>query len=500
MTGRQLAMRWGVWALVLLSCLRVAWVCDDAYITFRTIDNWLLGHGPVWNPGERVQAYTHPLWMLLMAGPVALGGEPWLSSMGLGLVLTASCLGMLGRLPGAIRHWPVFLVLAASKAFTEFSTSGLENSLSHAIVAWAGVLVVCGSRGPVGDRWLGLALGLLPLCRPDLVLVAVPVALFVGWDRRSDRPWGLALGLLLPGIWTVFTWVYYGSPVPNTALAKLGQAPLSQLLPQGLAWLWCGLRWDPLSIVVIGLGATRAVHLRRVQPGVTALAMGGLVYLAWVVSIGGDFMFGRFLTVPMVTVMPALLVDGVPTEARPRWVVGLAGLAVVLGLLMPRGPWRTGLDYEALSWDNAGIADERGWYFQHLGLLPRLRRGQDAPRPGRGPQDDDLRVMEAAGLDGYMAGPLVHIVDVYALGDPFLARLPSDEIRGRPGHWRRALPDGYLDTLQTHHNQLTDPALGALWDDVSLATRAPLWSSDRGFAIGRLTRRLWAHSARRDDK
>ncbi len=42
-----------------------AWVCDDAYITFRSIDNLVNGLGPVWNAGERVQAFTHPLWFLL---------------------------------------------------------------------------------------------------------------------------------------------------------------------------------------------------------------------------------------------------------------------------------------------------------------------------------------------------------------------------------------------------------------------------------------------------
>ena len=33
-----------------------AWVCDDAYITFRTIDNFLHGHGLRWNVAERVQS------------------------------------------------------------------------------------------------------------------------------------------------------------------------------------------------------------------------------------------------------------------------------------------------------------------------------------------------------------------------------------------------------------------------------------------------------------
>src|SRR5258708_38848078 len=44
-----------------------AWLSDDSYITFRTVDNFVNGYGPVWNVGERVQSYTHPLWMLLLS-------------------------------------------------------------------------------------------------------------------------------------------------------------------------------------------------------------------------------------------------------------------------------------------------------------------------------------------------------------------------------------------------------------------------------------------------
>ena len=43
-----------------------AWLGDDAYITFRVVWNVVHGYGPVFNPGERVQAYTHPLWMLVL--------------------------------------------------------------------------------------------------------------------------------------------------------------------------------------------------------------------------------------------------------------------------------------------------------------------------------------------------------------------------------------------------------------------------------------------------
>ncbi|MBD3371304.1 MAG: hypothetical protein GF403_01155 [Candidatus Coatesbacteria bacterium] len=46
---------------------------DDTYIFLRYADNWLSGHGPVYNPGERVEGYTSPLWLLLLTGLTGLG-------------------------------------------------------------------------------------------------------------------------------------------------------------------------------------------------------------------------------------------------------------------------------------------------------------------------------------------------------------------------------------------------------------------------------------------
>jgi hypothetical protein len=46
---------------------------DDAYIVFRYADNLLAGLGPVFNAGERVEGFTSPLWLLLLAGAKAAG-------------------------------------------------------------------------------------------------------------------------------------------------------------------------------------------------------------------------------------------------------------------------------------------------------------------------------------------------------------------------------------------------------------------------------------------
>ena len=48
-----------------LVLINTAWIGDDAYISFRTIDNFTNGYGLTWNLNERLQTFTDPGMMLL---------------------------------------------------------------------------------------------------------------------------------------------------------------------------------------------------------------------------------------------------------------------------------------------------------------------------------------------------------------------------------------------------------------------------------------------------
>jgi len=55
--------------------LKAARLSDDAYITFRTVDNFVNDNRLTWNLAERLQAYTHPLWMFFLAAGYTLTRE-----------------------------------------------------------------------------------------------------------------------------------------------------------------------------------------------------------------------------------------------------------------------------------------------------------------------------------------------------------------------------------------------------------------------------------------
>src|SRR5690349_20195203 len=71
-----------------------AWLCDDAFITLRSVKHLIEGHGPVFNVGWRVQSYTHPAWMLLLAVAWAVTREAFWTTISVALVVSGAALGL----------------------------------------------------------------------------------------------------------------------------------------------------------------------------------------------------------------------------------------------------------------------------------------------------------------------------------------------------------------------------------------------------------------------
>ena len=62
----------------------------------------------------------------------------------------------------------------------------------------------------------------------------------------------------------------------------------------------------------------------------------------------------------------------------------------------------------------------------------------------------------------------------------------ADEAKARAGHYRRKLPEGYFESLRTGKNKIKNQLIAALWDDLVLATRAPIFAEGRFAAMWRL--------------
>ncbi len=488
--------------------LRTAWLCDDAYITFRTVDNLVHGRGLTWNVDERVQVYTHPLWMACLAALHAVTREMYFTPL---LACAAVSLAAVLCLAFRVARRPAggFLgvsVLLGSRAFMDFSTGGLENGLAHLLllVFYMGLL-----RG-WSELRLGLFLSGILLTRTDLVLFVLPglVAWSVARRWSAARAGSLLLGLAPLFLWHGFALFYYGHALPNTALAKLGTGIARlDLARQGLVYLRDSWRSDPLTLSAIAAGCLASARLGWRQ---RAFALGILCYLAYVVSIGGDFMSGRFLTAPLVGAT-ALLVNALE-RARPAWAWAAAVAAWGLALLAPYPNLRSGADFgqdRGNDFANAaraadliiggdGISDERAWTYRLTGLL-LVRREEGRlvlPMQDHVKYQDVLRLrasgqrvltIGAIGFRGFYLGPGVHVLDKNALADPLLARLSvEDRADWRISHFTREIPEGYAESLAADENLLRDPHLARVYDALRAVTRGPLLRRERLREIWRL--------------
>ena len=118
---------------IILFCfvlIRTAWICDDAFITLRTVDNFLNGYGLTWNASERVQSYTHPLWMFLLIISHSITREPYYSTVFLSIVFSIITLLIMIRLVSRHEYAALIavLILSFSKAYIDYSTSDMYLS------------------------------------------------------------------------------------------------------------------------------------------------------------------------------------------------------------------------------------------------------------------------------------------------------------------------------------------------------------------------------------
>lgn len=201
---------------------------EDAYITMRYAENLAHGHGFVFNLGERVQGSTTPLGTMLVALGVASGFDAMAFSRTLGILadgITAFVIARWLARPAYDAKWAgpcAALLWALDRASHEVAVSGMETPL----VTLAGIIgfwAVLERRAAL-VAFCGAVLLLLRIDTLPLVLILVFCA---GLRGVKFSPMRWALLSAPPLAWTLFSWVYFGSPLPNSLRAKLWAYPPS---------------------------------------------------------------------------------------------------------------------------------------------------------------------------------------------------------------------------------------------------------------------------------
>ncbi len=469
-----------------------AWTSDDAFITFRVVDQFLAGHGPVYNIGERVQVFTHPLWLFLLAAWRATGASLFPGAMALSVALFGVGLALLFA---AFRAKPLALAIAFTVLFlcrpvVDFASGGLETPATFLLFA-AAVLALRGGR----ERTALALLALLPLNRLDLLPWIVPFAVLVATRGTISRV-AVAGAIAAPAAaWALFATIYYGSPLPNTAIAKLS-GPVSGRLDAGLAYVAGSFANDPGALALLVAAPALALWqwrrnalAPRDRALVAAAACAAAIGVAYPVWTGGDFMLGRFI-LPALWALVVLFLAAFPEAADVAR--GRRAAAATLGALaafhMVTGHSTTNLRLRlpeasllrAVSF--AGATDERRVYLPWLGAHSATRHVRG---PDTSPATEGARPVVMLGEDGFATRRDQAVVDIFGLADPLLARVAALP-NGRPGHGFRPLPQDF-QRWRLDGFRFGDERLDALAAILRRVHRSPeLWSAERFAAMARL--------------
>ncbi len=303
-------------------CFQTKFIQDDAYITFRYVENFINGNGLVFNVGEKVEGYTNFLWLLLLSVFAVLGMNiidiSQYLSVGFGvmtLVMTYKVSSLIilkdttaltkkvkssneDEGPAKLLDLIPVILTASVGAFQYWSISGMETSMFVALCLLAIYFYLRDMNKPGIIYSYPLVLFLASLTRPEGQYVFGIIILHkIIMSFRENKSGAIkellsknnlityAIYIVPTVLYMLFRLAYYGYPFPNTFYAKTGFSAV--YLQTGWEYFWdfaSGyLLWGIAFIAPLFL-----FKRKEIFPQVLLLFMLYFLYTVYIISIGGD--------------------------------------------------------------------------------------------------------------------------------------------------------------------------------------------------------------------
>jgi hypothetical protein len=270
---------------------------DDSMISMRYARNLVEGQGLVWNPGgKRVEGFTNPLWVLVMAAVhlLPLGAAKLALAVSLaGVFLQLATMAVIHRIALRLSDGSraVALLAVALAAFSFplnfWTLEGMEVGALAFILSLAALLLLREQADGVPYAAYAV-LGIGTLVRLDAALpfaVAVVFAAFSakrGWKRPAAVGGGMLAVFLLAQM--LPRYLYYGTLLPNTYFLKMTGFPVVYRLSRGAIEL-AGFAWH---ILIVPFCAPFILLFWRRDRGTVLLAALAGAQMCYSVYVGGD--------------------------------------------------------------------------------------------------------------------------------------------------------------------------------------------------------------------
>jgi len=403
---------------------------DDAMISMRYAGNLANGNGLVWNVGERIEGFTNPLLVFIMALAIFIFGKVGavLAIQIFGLLLIAINVGLILKITHQLlprnRFHDSALFFAGFFSLTFYpllywSITGMETGLLATLVLYACWLLVSEDEFVFLNWPLAMVLGLCYLTRPDSVLFIAIVFLFrVIKKTRSVSMFLRIVGeatlvLVIISGYQLFRNGYYGAALPNTYILKATGMDFWIRLQNGWLFIIPFLRQFSALIITAIISLIVMVSHRHssLQKKLDELFIGArsfillflalfTTYLTYQVIIGGDawppywrfvtpYLILFFIALVVISAVVAQLVGSTPKKLTYLLTLLLflellyGGKAYVYDLLIDRRPYQsqandtninTALALRELTTEEATVAPywagTIGYYSQRYSIDP----------------------------------------------------------------------------------------------------------------------------------
>lgn len=431
-------------------CMNNKFIQDDAYISFRYVENFVNGNGLVFNIGEKVEGYTNLLWVLLLSVFVfmkmSIESVSQILSVIFGIVVLIMTYYLSGLFPlndeaklskkvkvdsnASVKYFdliaPLFLVFTSSFIF--WSVSGMETTMFISFVL-CGIYFYLKDRKPDKLNYqFPLFILLATLTRPEGMyffgLIMIHKFFFAIKEKKAE---GLKeffsknnilsyLVYIIPVIlYFLIRYSYYGYLFPNTYYAKAGFS--SEYLNTGLDYFTKFLT----SYLIYGIVLIAPLYLFKKRECFFELTLFYLLivsFILYVISVGGDVLKqGRFFlpVLPLIYILFAKFLNEMYYKFRASMNGSVAGgiIAVACAVIC--------IFYYTSQKENLD-SDIQG----ENGLVQKMKlsgawfktKQQGLGRP--------LNVAATTiGAVSYFAGPQVNVIDILGLTDKEVAHNPK---------------------------------------------------------------------------
>lgn len=319
-------------------CLFLSWSfwfqnVDDAYISFRYGKNLMEGNGLVYNAGEYVEGYTNFLWVIITAPFTKIQSiDISKFTLSIGLIISAFNIYLLllisKEFAGLYIHKAKFFVLLPALLFVLddsvafWAIGGMEFPLYTFFILSAIYFYFKVNDKPSNVIVLSAFLMLITMTRPEgnMIFLLTLFHMIIKRGKITDFRYKFLMMVVLYSIFLIlyygFKYSYYGQLLPNTFYAK-GVTDISMNLLLGLKYLalCIGTRFY-LFVFILFIPFRNALKDFKQS----YLLLFTLMYVLYLVAVGGDWMFANRFFVPLIPVLYLLSAIGFSNAVEAFWM------------------------------------------------------------------------------------------------------------------------------------------------------------------------------------